>query len=191
MMARFEDMVAGAAEAAGAGKAIVLEGTRIHLEPPFRRIGFMDSLREASGEDLFSWEPEDLKSLLEKIGVVSEAADRVTMLDKLFDHYVAHRIVQPTFVVDYPVELSPLAKRKLAGGGIDKWDPSPAKYFSIADLACNAEIGPAPFVHFIALVNHGNIRRPIIFEKRFIQCIVLVGGVKIFRVNKAVVNGAD
>ena len=112
MMRRFEEMVAGAAEAAGAGREIILDGTPIDLEPPFERIGFMDSLREASGEDLFSWEPGDLKRLLQEIGVVSEAADRITMLDKLFDHYVAHRIVMPTFVVDYPVELSPLAKRK-------------------------------------------------------------------------------
>ncbi|OPL18860.1 MAG: hypothetical protein AVO35_02695 [Candidatus Aegiribacteria sp. MLS_C] len=113
MMDRFEDMVAGAATAAGLEEEIEYQGAAISLRTPFRRIGFMDSLRRASGEDLFSWEPKDLKGLLERQGITSDAEDRITMLDKLFDHYVAHRIVQPTFVVDYPLELSPLAKRSL------------------------------------------------------------------------------
>lgn len=112
MMRLFEEMVAGCAEAAGVGTRIMYQGTSIDLTPPFERIGFMDSLKEASGEDLFSREPEELKALLEEKGIISEADDRMTMLDKLFDHFVAHRTVQPTFVVDYPVELSPLAKRK-------------------------------------------------------------------------------
>lgn len=78
----------------------------------------MDSLREASGEDLFSWEPEDLSKLVNEKGIVTLANDRITMLDKLFDHYVAHRIQQPTFVIDYPEELSPLAKHKKDSPGI-------------------------------------------------------------------------
>jgi len=112
MMNRFEEMVTVSREAAGIEENIRFQDMEIHLSPPFRRIGFMDSLKEASGEDLFSWEPKDLVRLLEKLGVSGESSDRITMLDKLFDHYVAHRIVDPTFVVDYPVELSPLAKRR-------------------------------------------------------------------------------
>lgn len=111
MMDRFEEMVVGAASAAGLGDEMEYQGATISLKPPFQRIGFVDSLRMASGEDLFSWAPEDLRGLLERQGIASDADDRITMLDKLFDHYVAHRIVQPTFVVDYPAELSPLAKR--------------------------------------------------------------------------------
>ncbi|MBN2586803.1 MAG: lysine--tRNA ligase [Candidatus Fermentibacteraceae bacterium] len=112
MMDRFEEMVAGAAEAAGTGTDITVDGTLLSLRPPFQRIGFMDSLRKASGEDLFSWEPAELEALMEEKGIACETPDRITMLDKLFDHFVAHRIIGPAFVVDYPVELSPLAKRK-------------------------------------------------------------------------------
>jgi lysyl-tRNA synthetase class 2 len=81
-------------------------------------MGFLDSLREASGEDLFSWETEDLRKLVDRNGIITQADDRITLLDKLFDHYVAHRIQQPTFVVDYPQELSPLAKRKKGASGV-------------------------------------------------------------------------
>ena len=112
MMNRFEEMIRTAAEAAGHSGTIAYQGTEFDLTPPFRRIGFMDSLQDASGEDLFSWEPEDLSRLLNEKGVISRATDRIAMLDKLFDYFVADRIIQPTFVIDYPEELSPLAKHR-------------------------------------------------------------------------------
>ena len=118
MMNRFEEMIRLAADAAGHSGTIVYQGTVYDLTPPFRRIGFMDSLREASGEDLFSWDTDDLKNLMHEKGLITQANDRITMLDKLFDHYVAHRIGQPTFVIDYPEELSPLAKQKADKPGV-------------------------------------------------------------------------
>ncbi len=118
MMDRFEEMICAAAGAAGQSNSIIYQGTEFDLTPPFRRIVFMDSLRDASGEDLFSWEPEDLRKLMDEKGIITQANDRITMLDKLFDHYVAHRIQQPTFVIDYPEELSPLAKHKKESSGV-------------------------------------------------------------------------
>ena len=118
MMNRFEEMFRAAAEVAGHGDSFVYQGENIDITPPFRRTGFLDSLRDASGEDLFSWETEDLRRLIDKNGIITQADDRITMLDKLFDHYVAHRIQQPTFVIDYPEELSPLAKRKNGASGV-------------------------------------------------------------------------
>jgi lysyl-tRNA synthetase class 2 len=112
MMSRFEEMVAEAAESAGTGTEIIYQGKELSLKPPFERVGFMDSLKDASGEDLFSWDTRDLAALLSKENIECEGEDRITMLDKLFDHYVTHRLHRPTFVVDYPVELSPLAKRR-------------------------------------------------------------------------------
>jgi lysyl-tRNA synthetase class 2 len=112
MMDRFEEMICVAADAAGHSGTVVYQGTEFDLTPPFRRIGFMDSLRDASGEDLFSWDLEDLSKLMHEKGIITKANDRIAMLDKLFDHYVAHRIEQPTFVIDYPEELSPLAKHR-------------------------------------------------------------------------------
>ncbi len=112
MMNRFEEILCASADSIDKSDSITYQGTVIDLTPPFRRIGFMDSLREASGEDLFSWEEGDLRKLLGERKIITQAVDRITMLDKLFDHYVACRIQQPTFVIDYPEELSPLAKRK-------------------------------------------------------------------------------
>jgi lysyl-tRNA synthetase class 2 len=116
MMNRFEEMVLVASEAAGAGREIEYQGTSLDLSPPWQRIGFVESLGKASGEDLFSWDPADLRKLADDLEIAPGVTDRITLLDRLFDYYVADRIVQPGFVVDYPVELSPLAKQSREGG---------------------------------------------------------------------------
>jgi lysyl-tRNA synthetase class 2 len=118
MMGRFEEMVASAADAACTGRTVVFRGLELSLQPPFERIGFVDSLRKASSEDLFSWEPRDLKRLCTRLGVAESSSDRETLIDKLFDHYVTAGLQQPTFVVDYPQFLSPLAKQKPGLPGI-------------------------------------------------------------------------
>lgn len=112
MMNRFEEMIRMAADAAGHSGTMVYQGTEFDLTSPFRRIGFMDSLKDASGEDLFSWDTDDLTKLMDEKGIITSSNDRIAMLDKLFDHFVADRIIQPTFVIDYPEELSPLAKHR-------------------------------------------------------------------------------
>ncbi|MBD3369641.1 lysine--tRNA ligase [Candidatus Fermentibacteria bacterium] len=118
MMRRMEDMVECSLEACGLDHSIVYQGTEVDLSPPFRRIGYVDSLREASGEDLLSRPAADLRKLADRVDVAPGTTDRWTLIDKLFDHYVADRIVQPTFVVDYPEELSPLAKARPGTEGL-------------------------------------------------------------------------
>lgn len=124
MMTRFEQMVAAAAEAAGRGVTIVYRGQEIDLEPPFERIGFVESLAAASKEDLFSWAPSDLRRLCDRLEIAPGASDRETLIDKLFDFYVTDGLIQPTFVVDYPEFLSPLAKHKPGCPGItERFEP--------------------------------------------------------------------
>lgn len=124
MMTRFEEMVGEAAEAAGTGMEVAFRGHRICLRAPFARVGFVDSLRDASGEDFFSWEPGALRKRCDDLGIAPGAADRESLIDKLFDHYVTSGLVQPTFVLDYPQFLSPLAKPKPGCPGItERFEP--------------------------------------------------------------------
>jgi len=112
MMTRFEDIVQAAAKAAGVGPVAKFNGHDIDLTPPFKRVPFVPTLHEKSGEDLFDWDAGKLSALAAKLGLGDDIKDRPTLLDKLFDHYVTPGLIQPCFVVDYPVELSPLAKQK-------------------------------------------------------------------------------
>lgn len=112
MMERFEGIVTAAAEAVGAGDSVLFQGHEISLATPFRRVPFVDTLHEKSGEELFKWDTDKLVQLAEKLGISKDDNDRASLLDKLFDHFVTPGLIQPSFVIDYPVELSPLAKQK-------------------------------------------------------------------------------
>ncbi|MCD4706671.1 MAG: lysine--tRNA ligase [Candidatus Sabulitectum sp.] len=112
MMTRFEDIVQAAAKAAGVGPVAKFGGHEIDLAPPFKRVPFIPALHEKSGEYLFDWDAERLSGLATRLGLGNDIRDKPALLDKLFDHYVTPSLIQPSFVVDYPVELSPLAKQK-------------------------------------------------------------------------------
>ena len=83
------------------------------LTPPFPRVGWVPSLNAALGADAMGLDDETLRNHARRIGVQHpEALSRPKVLDELFQALVESTIVAPTFVVDYPVELSPLAKPK-------------------------------------------------------------------------------
>jgi lysyl-tRNA synthetase class 2 len=85
----------------------------IQLEPPFRRIRLVDSLSDAMGEDVAGLSDADLRARAQKLGIPElKGAGRGKLIDKLFGELVEPSLVQPTFVLDHPKELSPLAKPK-------------------------------------------------------------------------------
>ena len=90
------------------------QGQVIHLKAPWKRITMADAVREACGEDYSAWQSdEEARAICDKRGVhVEKDARKGDCLAALFDEYVEASLVQPTFVMDYPVEISPLAKRK-------------------------------------------------------------------------------
>ena len=83
------------------------------LSPPFARIEWVPSLNQALGLDAMALGDAELRNVAERAGVqeVGELS-RPKVLDELFEATVQSRLEEPTFVTDYPVELSPLAKPK-------------------------------------------------------------------------------
>ena len=83
------------------------------FERPFQRIEWIPSLNAAAGVDVNSLEEGSLRALGGRVGVEKpEELSRPKLLDEMFQALVEPKLVLPTFVVDYPVELSPLAKPK-------------------------------------------------------------------------------
>jgi lysyl-tRNA synthetase class 2 len=100
-----------------AGKVTYGEHT-VDFNPSFARIRFMDALAEACGTDLMAADDDHIRGLCEQRGIeVAPYLGRDKMLDELFSELVEPGLVQPTFVMDHPKELSPLAKehRETAG----------------------------------------------------------------------------
>ncbi|MGN1020110.1 MAG: lysine--tRNA ligase [Aristaeellaceae bacterium] len=93
---------------------VTYQGQVIHLKAPWKRITMADAVKEACGEDWTAWaSDEEARAVCEKRGVhVEKTARKGDCLAALFDEYVEASLVQPTFIMDYPVEISPLAKRK-------------------------------------------------------------------------------
>ncbi len=85
-------------------------GEKIKVERPFRRIRFVESLNEALGMDILKLTTEELIKIAERAGIRIKNPTRAKLYDKLFDHFVADKIKEPTFVIDHPIELTPLAK---------------------------------------------------------------------------------
>jgi lysyl-tRNA synthetase class 2 len=83
------------------------------LTPPFPRIEWVPSLNRAAGRDVMAASEKELRELAHKVSVSHpETLSRPKLIDEIFQALVESKIDQPTFGVDYPVEMSPLAKPK-------------------------------------------------------------------------------
>ena len=93
---------------------VTYQGQVIHLKAPWKRMTMADAVKEACGVDWLTWQSdEEARADCEARGVhVEKTAKRGYCLSELFDAFVEDKLQQPTFIMDYPVEISPLAKRK-------------------------------------------------------------------------------
>ncbi len=93
---------------------VTYQGQVIHLKAPWKRITMADAVKEACGVDWTTWaSDEEARAEMDRRGIhVEKDARRGDCLAALFDEYVEPTLIQPTFITDYPVEISPLAKRK-------------------------------------------------------------------------------
>lgn len=115
MMERVQGLVRNAAERIFGGQVFETQGQMIDLTGDWPRISLRDAILEKSGVD-YTAHP-DQPSLLKAARAAGADIESTTVwpriVDELLKQFVRPNLVQPTFLIDYPVELSPLAKRKL------------------------------------------------------------------------------
>ncbi len=84
----------------------------LSFEGPFDRVGFLDAIEDATGHDLYQASRDDLVDVVRELNLdVEDDLGVGKLYDKIFGETVEPMLIQPTFVTDYPVELSPLAKK--------------------------------------------------------------------------------
>ncbi|EEB36062.1 lysine--tRNA ligase [Anaerococcus hydrogenalis DSM 7454] len=112
MMEITETMVEDVANKVKGSTVVEFDGNEIELKAPWRRVSMIDAVKEYSGVDFNEiTEYEDaVKIAKEKDVEVKDS--RGEIIAEFFDEFVEDKLIQPTFIVDYPVEISPLAKRK-------------------------------------------------------------------------------
>ncbi|MFN8650948.1 MAG: lysine--tRNA ligase [Gemmatimonadales bacterium] len=108
--ALFVDLVK---EATGGGLTIVRDGVTLDFTPPFRRVSFVDGITAGSGVDVLSASEDEMRARLVRAGLPRDEVKVFTggkLLDEMFGAFLEPALVQPTFVIDYPKPISPLAK---------------------------------------------------------------------------------
>lgn len=112
MMQITENMVEHVANKVKGTTVVEFDGHEIELKAPWKRISMIDAVKEHSGVDF-----DEIKTDEEAIAIAKEKGVEVKetrgeIIAEFFDEFVEDKLIQPTFIVDYPVEISPLAKRK-------------------------------------------------------------------------------
>jgi lysyl-tRNA synthetase class 2 len=93
---------------------ITVDGNEIDLAPPWRRWRLRDAIRDITGIDYEDYpDAESLYQAIVKMGGTPERkSTRGKLIDPTLINYVESHLIQPTFLYDYPLEVSPLAKKK-------------------------------------------------------------------------------
>ncbi len=114
MMELTESLLRTLAEKVCGSDVISYNGTVLDLSRPFRRITVLDAVKEYSGVDFTQVKSdEEAKRIADEHQVEYEARHRKgDIVSRFFDEFCEDRMIQPTFVCDYPIEVSPLTKRK-------------------------------------------------------------------------------
>ena len=114
MMDFCEGVFRVAAQAASGSLACTYQGHEIDFAKPFRRATMMELTSEAAGEDVsFDRGIDELRALAKRHDIeVQETWGKGKLISELFEALVEDTIVEPTFVTDHPLEISPLAKKK-------------------------------------------------------------------------------
>ncbi len=114
VMRRTEEMLGAVAQAVTGGLTITYNGHQIDFTAPWRRITLRDAILAVTGVDYTLYpDAESLSAAIRSRGLRHETrASRGKLIDGLFGDYVEPTLIQPTFIIDYPVDISPLAKKK-------------------------------------------------------------------------------
>jgi lysyl-tRNA synthetase class 2 len=112
MMEFTEKMLERVAVETTGGTKVTVNNNEIEFKTPFKRITILDAIKEHTGFDVSQSDEAELRTICRKLGVeINEAMGKGKLIDELFGEKCEHHYIQPTFITDYPVEMSPLCKR--------------------------------------------------------------------------------
>ena len=112
MMEFTERMLERVAVAVNGTTELTIDGRAVSFKAPFRRVTMTDAIREKTGYDITGQTEEQLREACKRLNVeIDDMMGKGKLIDAIFGQYCEEELVQPTFVTDYPIEMSPLCKR--------------------------------------------------------------------------------
>jgi lysyl-tRNA synthetase class 2 len=119
MMDTTEQMLEKAALAVNGSTIAIVGDKEINFAAPYRRITMYDAIKEYTGADISGMNEEQLREVCKQQNVhVDNTMGKGKMIDELFSEKCEDHFIQPTFIIDYPVEMSPLTKKHRSKPGL-------------------------------------------------------------------------
>lgn len=112
MMDYTEQMIGEVAQRVHGKMKVQMGNHEIDFTPPFRRVTMLGVIEEYTGQDLTGMDEAGVRAVCKKLNVpMDESMGKGKMIDEIFGQYCEPKLIKPTFVMDYPVEMSPLCKK--------------------------------------------------------------------------------
>ena len=119
MMEMVEGLLEHIAQTALGTTELTVGERTISLKPPFRRLPLLDSIKEYTGADVSGMDAQALHRVAKELGIdIDPKATAGKVIDEIFSAKVEEHLVQPTYITDYPLEMSPLAKKHRSKEGL-------------------------------------------------------------------------
>ena len=98
---------------------VEIDGKLISFKAPFRRLPILDAIKEKTGYDLYPMSEDEIRETAKKLGIeVDDTMGKGKLIDEIFGETCEGDFIQPTFIMDYPVEMSPLTKMHRSKPGL-------------------------------------------------------------------------
>jgi lysyl-tRNA synthetase class 2 len=96
-----------------------VDGKTISFKAPFKRVTMYDAIKEHTGFDISNMDEEALRDVCKQLGIgVEKSMGKGKLVDEIFSEKCEHHFIQPTFITDYPIEMSPLTKKHRSKAGL-------------------------------------------------------------------------
>lgn len=112
MMETTEQLLEQTAIATNGTSVTTVNGVSVDFKAPYKRITIYDAIREHTGIDISEMDEDGIRNVCKQLRIdVDTSMGRGKLIDELFGEKCEHHYIQPTFITDYPVEMSPLTKK--------------------------------------------------------------------------------
>ncbi|MBR4365728.1 MAG: lysine--tRNA ligase [Bacteroidaceae bacterium] len=119
MMSFTEQMLEEICTAVNGKPEVEIDGQVISFKAPYRRLPILDAIKEKSGYDLEGKSEDEIREIAVKLGIEdTEHMGKGKLIDEIFGETAEGTFIQPTFITDYPVEMSPLTKMHRSKPGL-------------------------------------------------------------------------
>lgn len=119
MMSFTEQLLEKICVAVNGSTDVTIDGKTINFKAPYRRLPILDAIKEKTGYDLNGMSEDEIREVCKKLEMeIDDTMGKGKLIDEIFGEFCEGSFIQPTFITDYPVEMSPLTKMHRSKPGL-------------------------------------------------------------------------